>query len=86
VALLAHGADNNTTSGPAFKALFPNGLDALPYLGQQPRPRHLAGSLSFTPGNALRLLEVSDWGQPQQRWNPPSAGACENRRKAGSCG
>jgi hypothetical protein len=28
VALLAHGADNNTTSGPAFKALFPNGLDA----------------------------------------------------------
>jgi hypothetical protein len=28
VALLAHGADNNATSGPAFKALFPNGLDA----------------------------------------------------------
>ena len=29
MALLAHGADNNTTSGPAFKALVPNGLDAL---------------------------------------------------------
>jgi hypothetical protein len=28
MALLAHGADNNATSGPAFKALFPNGLDA----------------------------------------------------------
>ena len=28
VALLAHGADNNATGGPAFKALFPNGLDA----------------------------------------------------------
>ena len=28
VALLAHGADNNATSGPAFKVLFPNGLDA----------------------------------------------------------
>jgi hypothetical protein len=28
VALLAHRADNNATSGPAFKALFPNGLDA----------------------------------------------------------
>jgi hypothetical protein len=28
VALLAHGADNNATTGPAFKALFPNGLDA----------------------------------------------------------
>ena len=28
VALLAHGADNNATSGSAFKALFPNGLDA----------------------------------------------------------
>ena len=27
VALLAHGADNNATGGPAFKALFPNGLD-----------------------------------------------------------
>ncbi len=26
VALLAHGADNNATGGPAFKALFPNGL------------------------------------------------------------
>jgi hypothetical protein len=28
VSLLAHGADNNATGGPAFKALFPNGLDA----------------------------------------------------------
>ena len=28
VSLLAHAADNNATSGPAFKALFPNGLDA----------------------------------------------------------
>ena len=28
VALLAHGADNNATSGPAFKTLFPDGLDA----------------------------------------------------------
>ena len=28
VALLAHGADNNASGGPAFKALFPNGLDA----------------------------------------------------------
>jgi len=28
VALLAHGADNNTTTGPAFKAVFPDGLDA----------------------------------------------------------
>jgi len=28
VALLAHTEDNNATSGPAFKALFPNGLDA----------------------------------------------------------
>jgi hypothetical protein len=28
VALLAHGADNNATGGPAFNALFPNGLDA----------------------------------------------------------
>lgn len=28
VALLAHGVDNNATSGPSFKALFPNGLDA----------------------------------------------------------
>jgi hypothetical protein len=27
IALLAHTVDNNTTSGPAFKALFPNGLD-----------------------------------------------------------
>jgi hypothetical protein len=27
VKLLAHASDNNTTSGPAFKALFPNGLD-----------------------------------------------------------
>jgi hypothetical protein len=26
--LLAHGADNNATSGPSFKALFPSGLDA----------------------------------------------------------
>jgi len=28
VALLAHAADNNATGGPAFKALFPDGLDA----------------------------------------------------------
>ena len=28
VALQAHGSDNNATGGPAFKALFPNGLDA----------------------------------------------------------
>jgi hypothetical protein len=28
VSLLAHAADNNATSGPAFKALFLNGLDA----------------------------------------------------------
>jgi hypothetical protein len=28
VALLAHGEDNSATGGPAFKALFPNGLDA----------------------------------------------------------
>jgi hypothetical protein len=28
VALSAHTVDNNTTTGPAFKALFPNGLDA----------------------------------------------------------
>jgi len=27
MALLAHTADNNTTTGPTFKALFPNGLD-----------------------------------------------------------
>lgn len=28
IALLAHVADNNATTGPAFKALFPNGLEA----------------------------------------------------------
>ncbi len=28
VALLAHATDGNSTSGPAFKALFPNGLNA----------------------------------------------------------
>jgi hypothetical protein len=28
IALLAHTLDNNTTTGPAFKALFPSGLDA----------------------------------------------------------
>ena len=28
VALLAHAADNSATGGPAFKALFPSGLDA----------------------------------------------------------
>jgi hypothetical protein len=28
IALSAHTVDNNATSGPAFKALFPNGLDA----------------------------------------------------------
>jgi hypothetical protein len=28
IALSAHTVDNNTTTGPAFKALFPNGLDA----------------------------------------------------------
>lgn len=28
IALLAHAVDNNATSGPAFRALFPNGLEA----------------------------------------------------------
>jgi hypothetical protein len=28
VSLFAHAADNNATTGPAFKALFPNELDA----------------------------------------------------------
>jgi hypothetical protein len=28
VALTAHGVDNNASSGPAYKALFPDGLDA----------------------------------------------------------
>jgi hypothetical protein len=28
IALLSHTTDNNATTGPAFKALFPNGLDA----------------------------------------------------------
>jgi hypothetical protein len=28
VALAAHGVDNNATGGPAYKALFPDGLDA----------------------------------------------------------
>ncbi len=28
VALLAHATDNSATGGPAFKALFPDGLDA----------------------------------------------------------
>jgi len=28
IALLAHTTDNNATTGPAFKALFPNGLEA----------------------------------------------------------
>ena len=39
IALSAHTVDTNATSGPAFKALFPNGLEAeLSPLGQ-PRSR-----------------------------------------------
>jgi hypothetical protein len=29
IAFMAHAADNNATSGPAFKALFPDGLDGV---------------------------------------------------------
>jgi hypothetical protein len=45
IALLAHGADNNTGSGPTFRALFPEGLDA------ELRPR---GAAQLAAANRLR--------------------------------
>jgi len=45
IALQAHAADNNTDHGAAFKALFPNGLDA------ELRPR---GAAQLTASTALR--------------------------------
>jgi hypothetical protein len=48
VALLAHTADNNTDSGPAFRGLFPDGLDA------ELRPRG-AAQLAAAAGLRARL-------------------------------